>query len=352
MKAVVLQKYTNLTQEEVDEKFKTQFAILREGGFELSFFFTQGHTDEEIIEHTRDADVIMGFGNPTISRKVIEGSPKLKAIQSGGIGVNGFDRKACSDNGVLVMNNAGYCVEELAVHAAGMILSLMRDLPSYDRGVRSGNWPKGKGKQPLRISNLTMGIVGLGGSGRKSANIWHNGFGCKVIAYDPYVTQNVASEYGVTMVDFKTLCSASDLITIHCPLTDETFHMFNRDAFSLMKPNVIIANTARGPIIEQSALLEALEKKTIKAAGLDVFETEPVPADNPLLGFPENTFFSPHSAYKGKEANRFQAKLTGWLPVYLMRDKTIYSHYVTNPEVLDKFADFVIHDEILSALDC
>lgn len=353
MKVLFLLEHANYdTEAELLAQYEIQLDIFHEAGFETEFFLSEGKTDEEIIAAAKDCETIMACGNPRISRTVLENCPKLKAVQRTGIGVNSIDGDAAAELGIPVMNVAGYCVEELAVQAAGMILGIMRDLPYYDRGVRAGEWPKGKGKQPLRISNLTMGIVGLGGSGRKSAGIWHNGFGCRTIAYDPYVSQEVAGEYGVTMVDFGTLCKTADLITIHCPLTSETRHMFNAEAFGMMKSNVIIANTARGPIIEQAALVDALENHKIRGAGLDVFESEPVAADNPLNRFTDCTIFAPHSAYKGMEANRFQAKLTGWLPVYAMRDKVVYTHYVTNPEVLEKISGYTFSDEILHHLDC
>ena len=337
MKALFLLEHATYdTEEELLKMYKIQLDILHEAGFETEFFLGEGKSDAEIIEHAKDADVIMACGNPEISRAVIEGCPKLKAVQRTGIGVNSIDAKAANDKGIPVMNVAGYCIEELAVQACAGILGIMRDVPFYDRGVRAGEWPKGKGKQPLRISNLTMGIVGLGGSGRKSARIWHEGFGCKTIAYDPYVGQEVASEYGVTMVDFETLLKESDFITIHAPLTDETRHMFDKKAFSMVKPNLIIANTARGPIIEQEALVDALENHKIKGAALDVFEKEPVEASNPLNKFVNETIFTPHSAFKGKEANHDQKVICAQLQVALIRDGKLYTHYVTNKEVLSK----------------
>ena len=346
MKVLFLLEHANYdTEEELYQQYKIQLDILHEAGFETTFFLGEGKDDEEIISAASDCEVIMACGNPRISRHVLENCPRLVAVQRTGIGVNSIDGEAATELGIPVMNVAGYCIEELAVHAAGMILSIMRDLPYYDRGVRAGNWPKGKGKQPLRISNLTMGIVGLGGSGRKSAKIWHDGFGCRIIAYDPYVSQDTGSEYHATMVDFDTLCREADLITIHCPLTKETRHMFDDHAFSMMKPNAIIANTARGPIIEQSALVNALENHKIKGAGLDVFESEPVPEDNPLNRFADCTFFSPHSAFKGKEANHDQKVICANLQVALVRDHVLYTHYVTNPDVLSRLTSYEARTE-------
>ncbi len=346
MKALFLLEHANYdTEDELLAQYRIQLDLFHEAGFETDFFLSEGKSDSDIIAAAKDCQVIMACGNPVISRTVLENCPNLKAVQRTGIGVNSIDGKAATELGIPVMNVAGYCIEELAVHAAGMILGLMRDLPYYDRGVRAGQWPKGKGKQPLRISNLTMGIIGLGGSGRKSARIWHDGFGCKTIAYDPYVGQETASEYGVTMVDFDTLCKSADLITIHCPLTDETFHMFDARAFGLMKPNVIIANTARGPVIDQAALVDALETHKIKGVGLDVFESEPVPADNPLNRFVDCSIFAPHSAFKGKEANHDQKVICANLQVALVRDGVLYTHYVTNPDVLPKLERYTFKDE-------
>lgn len=322
------------TDEQRDAGFKYFTDAFAKAGIISAYGVTTGKTDDEIVEMLQGAQIIMCAGNPPISRYTIEHCPDIKIIQRMGIGVDSIDAVAATERGIPVMNVAGYCVEELAVHAAGMILGNLRHLPSYDREIRTGGWGKGTGVNPLRVSNLTMGICGLGGSGRISARIWGKGFQCRVIAYDPYVTQKSADEVEATLVDFETLCRESDLITIHAPLTEETYHMFSFKEFAMMKRNMIIANTARGPIIDQEALVDALKTKKIAAAGLDVFEEEPMTANNPLRGFEDCTVFTPHSAYQGLEAAQFSFELSVTLPVLAIKDKKIYQHYVTNKEVL------------------
>lgn len=327
---------------------KYQVDIFEKAGFEVRIELAVGKTEEELIEMLKDADVAYCSGDPPITRYVIEHCPNLKVIQRDGIGVNSIDLDAATENNILVMNIAGYCIEELAVHATSLLLANMQSISFYDSAIRNGEWPKGKGHAPRRLSTLTLGVYGFGGSGMIMSRIWKNGFLARVIAYDPFLSKETAEAQGIELVDFDKFCGESDLISIHAPLTADTFHAFNAEAFSKMKPNVIIANTSRGPVIDESALAEALKSKRIFAAGLDTFEEEPLPKDAPILDAACNTVLTPHSAFKSVEASEIQKFLASNIPVKILCDKVINRRYVANPKVLPNLSGYQISSELLT----
>lgn len=348
MKVVILQM-TKRFDNPADERnfYKTQLEIMEKAGFEVEIVLALGKTDEEMIAMLKDADVAYCSGNPPMTRNVIENCPKLKLIQRTGIGFDSVDLDAATEHGVLVQTIAGYCIEELAVHSTALLLCNLRTITWYDRSMRRGDWAKGQGRLPRRVSELTLGILGLGGSGRIMARIWGQGFGCRLIAYDPYISKEAAAASGAELVDFDTFCRESDLISIHAPLNAETHHIFNADAFGKMKPTAIIANIARGGFIDEEALSEALRDGKIAAAGLDTFEKEPMPKNHPLLQMDDRTVLTPHSAYKSKEASVVQKHLPAILPVKALCEHTLYRRYVVNPTVLEKLEGYTVLNEVL-----
>lgn len=293
------------------------------------------HTPEEIIAHCQDADLLGCAGNPPITREVIEKLPNLKVVQRYGIGVDSVDLEAAREHGVLVLNQVGYCIEELAAQATALALSLLRNVGYQDRGVRAGGWLKAKGIIPSRPDRLTVGLFGFGGSGRCMYRIWHDGFGSRIIACDPYLTQEDVAQYDVELVSFEELLRQSDIISIHAPLTEETYHQFSTDAFKAMKPTAMILNIARGPIIDQNALIHALEIGEIRFAGLDVFEQEPMAADCPLRQM-DNVALTCHSAFWGVEANQRATELVFEQMASIIENHQVEHKYVANSGVISK----------------
>ncbi len=351
MRTVILQmtKYKDESPEQMRQRSARQIKYFEDAGFEVDVALALGLTDEEMIDVCRHADILYCNGNPIINRAVIENCPDLKLIQRSGIGVNSIDLDAATEHGIPVLNVAGYCIEELAVHATALILANLRTITFYDRQMRKGNWPKAKGRTPRRCSALTVGLYGLGGSGRYMAQIWGSGIGARIIACDPYVDAAAAAARHVELVDFDTLCRQSDILSIHVPLDASTYHAFNAEAFEKMRPNCIIANVSRGPIIDEAALAEALASGKITAAAIDTFEEEPLPSESPLLAMDDRTVLTPHSAYCGVEAGAVLVRTACTLCTEAVKEKTIYKPYLVNGKVTDqlKAQGYTIRDERL-----
>lgn len=297
-------------------------------------------SEEDIIAGCGDADVILGVGNPPFTRKVLSALPKLKAIQRFGIGVNSVDLTAAKELGILVLFMPGFCVEELALHATALIMALNRNLCFYDRNIRSGGWPKAQGPTPRNPRNLVLGLFGFGGSARPLYDIFHNGFGCKVISTDPFMPANIQDTYDIDVVTFDELLAQSDVISVHAPLTEETRHTFNYAAFEKMKSTAMIINIARGGLIHEDDLVRALDEKLIGFAGLDVFEQEPLPADHPLTKM-DNVILSCHSAFYGVEAQQNQVELSIELVDSVLNRHEVTGKYIANRGVVSKIEGFV-----------
>jgi len=331
MKAVVVdQYYGSVSAEEYD--------LVRQAYEAAGIQFVLRHlkTEEEIIIGCADADVLLCTGNPPITRKVMEALPTLKAIQRFGAGVDSIDLNAAAELGILVLNLPGFCAQELADLAAAMILGLIRNTAYYDREIRRGNWPKCQYLLPPDIRAMTLGLFGFGAAGRCLHDILFRGFGTNVIACDPYVSESIRCQYpDVTFVDFEQLLCQSDIISIHVGLTPETRHIFDRSAFTKMKSSAMIINTSRGGIIDQEALVWALESGEIQYAGLDTMEQEPISEDDPLLHM-DNVILSPHSGSYGINAKKTQIRMVCELIPDLVRYSRITSaHCIANRAVLN-----------------
>ena len=296
-------------------------------------------TEDEIIGRCGEAEAILGTGNPPITANVLAALPKLKLVQRFGIGVNSIDLQAATDYGKAVLYMPGFCVEELAAHAASLILSLFRNTVYYDRHIRAGEWPKARYYMPRQIPQMTIGLYGFGGSAKPLYRIFHNGFGCRVLACDPYVPEAVKQEYDVEFVDFDTMLRESDVISLHAPLNGETRHIFNWEAFRKMKPEAAIVNIARGPLICEEDLIRALEEGEIRFAGLDVFETEPLPQDSPLRGR-EDVVLTCHSAFYGEGSKRQQLTWAKDLVMEALNEGIVRKQHLANRKLMEKETGF------------
>jgi D-3-phosphoglycerate dehydrogenase len=291
-------------------------------------------TVEEIVNATKDADLVLCCGNPPITENIIARVPKVKAFIRYGIGVDSVDMEAATRHNKQVYNMPGFCSEELAMHASALILNILRNIRFYDLSVRNGDWTKAKGPKPRRLSNMTLGLFGFGGSAKELARIFKDGFKSKVIAYDPYLDQETYDKYGVERVSMENLLKISDIVSIHAPLNNKTKHFFNSDIFSKMKEDSILINVARGQIVNQKDLVDALEKGVIGYAGLDVFEKEPIEDRDKLLEL-ENVLLTPHSAFYGKESLLEQHETAAVLiESTLIKNKVVEKNLV-NKDVLN-----------------
>ena len=334
LKAIVVDKDYGSVSIDKLEYIKSMY---KKNGIQLEL----GHykTEDEIIFACKEADAILGTGNPPITRKVLEALPNSKVILRFGIGVNSIDLKAVTETGKIALFMPGFCVDELAAHAASLILSLIRNTTYYDRGIRQGRWPKATYFVPKNVSDLTLGLYGFGGSARPLYEIFRKGFKTRVISCDPFLSEEVKKQVDVEFVSFSEMLEQSDIISIHAPLTAETKHIFNKDSFKKMKNDAMIINIARGELINEVDLIQALDNGEIRFAGLDVFEKEPIDSNNPLLKM-DNVLLTCHSAFYGEKAQRNQIELAISLVKEALINKKIKKVYIANKDVISKVNEF------------
>ncbi len=249
------------------------------------------------------AELIVTSFFPTISARVIGASDRLKAIVKYGVGVDNIDVEAATMRGVMVVNCPEYGADTVADHAFALLMCLARRLIAIDRATRAEGWvwpaPEVAG---VDLGGKTLGLVGLGRIGRAMARR-AAGFGMELIARDPYVAAEAAAEHGVTLVGLDALLARADFVSIHCVLTPETRGLIGEAELRAMKPNAYLVDVSRGAIIDEAALVRALEQGWIAGAGMDVFPVEPLPADYPLLKM-DNVILTSHLAWYTTEADQ------------------------------------------------
>jgi len=246
-----------------------------------------------------EADVAVA-GDDDLSAPVLRAgvAGKLKGLVRWGIGTDNVDKPVATELGLPVYNTPGMFSNEVADLALGHIITLARHLQKMDRDVRAGLWTRYEG---MSLAGLTVGIVGLGGIGREICRR-ANAFGMKVIGSDvATIDPAVLAAVGCQQRSFEDVLAQSDIVVIACNLTPENHHLFNVEAFARMKDGSMLVNVARGPIVDETAIVDALRSGKLRSAGLDVFETEPLPADSPLRGF-DNVLFGTHSGSSTAEA--------------------------------------------------
>ncbi len=249
-------------------------------------------TEDEVIEAAKDADAIMCVRVP-ITRRVVESLQNCKVIIRYGIGVDNIDVEAATDHNIIVANVPDYCFEEVSNQAMALLLACARKLVSLNNSLKQGH--RKFALAPMgSIYGQTLGLVGCGQIGRlvaKKAGC----FDLRILGYDPYLDESIARKYEITLVGLPELLKESDFISIHSPLTKETRHLISENEFRLMKSSAYLINTARGPVVDEAALIKALREGWIAGAGLDVFDKEPknMDLDHPLLKM-DNVVVSPH----------------------------------------------------------
>lgn len=308
-----------------DYEFKTiepELAILQQAGIEV--ISAQCRTEGEVIALAKDADGIINQYAP-ITKKVIDQLDKCKVIARYGIGFDTIDVDAATAKGISVANVTDYCIDEVSDHAFALLIASARKVVELNNAVKNGNWDFKVSKPIYRLSDAVLGLVGFGNIPQVLAKK-AQAFGIKVIAYDPFVPEAVANEMGVELVELNELCRQSDFVSVHTPLNVHTKGMISDEQFASMKSNAFIINTARGPIIDEQALILALKQKKIAGAGLDVLETEPIAKDNPLLTM-DNVIINPHVAFyseaseldlQRKTAQNVADVAEGFYPKYLV----------------------------------
>lgn len=252
----------------------------------------QGYTEEQLIEMCKDVDAFLGMARERITKNVITASPRLRIICKYGNGVDNIDVRAASEHGVIV-SNAPVHNMTVAEYAFSMILSVLKKIPRNMEYLKNGNW-RDNSTMGNELYKKTVGIVGFGAIGKQLAKRLQ-GWEVSVLVCDPLASKEMAEWFSAKLVDWNTIFESSDIISIHLPLTESTRKLIGAKEFAMMKKSAIFINTSRGPIVDEDALIEALQSKKIAGAGIDVFAKEPIPPDNPLRNM-ENVVLSPHVA--------------------------------------------------------
>jgi D-3-phosphoglycerate dehydrogenase / 2-oxoglutarate reductase len=306
---------------------EAEAAVLAAVGAEL--LVAETGDEDELVELVREADGILTcFAK--VTGRVIRAGERLQVIGRYGIGTDNIDVGEATRIGIPVTNVPAYCLDEVAEHALAFLLALARGVCVYDRGIREGDWSLSRAAPIKRIAGRTLGIVGFGKIGRTLAGK-ARALGLDVIAHDPGAPEAIGAA-GLEPISLEALCTQADFISVHVPLTPETQGLIGGRELRSMKPSAIVINTARGGIVDQDALLEALREGWIAGAGIDVFVPERLPSDHPLLAQP-NLVATPHVAFYSEESVHELEVLAAENVAAILSGRRPAS--VVNPEVLE-----------------
>jgi D-3-phosphoglycerate dehydrogenase len=294
----------------------------------VRFEVVPARTEAEYLERCGDADgLLVQYG--AVTRRVIEGLPRLRVIVRYGVGVDGIDLAAATDQGVPVVNVPDYGTDEVANHAVSLLLALARKLVRLDRQTRSGGWDVFRVGPVARLTGQTVGILGCGRIGSAVARKL-GGFDVRLLGCDPYID---TFPPGVQPVAFERLLAESDHVTIHCPLRPDTRHLFDRETLAWLRPTAVLINTARGGIVDTAALVEALQQGLLAGAGLDVLEAEPIDPASPLLRM-EQVIVTPHAAWYSEEGRSDLKRRAAEEAVRVLRGER--PRHCVNPDALER----------------
>jgi D-3-phosphoglycerate dehydrogenase len=258
-----------------------------------------GATDRLIAAGEGADVVVVDIDTPVTADAIAALGPDLDAIVRSSVGVDDVDVDAAADAGVTVTRAPEYCTEEVALHSVSLLLACLRSLKPYDDAVAAGGWTWEDGRPIRRLSRATIGLLSFGPIARRAAEQL-SGFGAELIAHDPFVDADGMAEYGVGKVGLEPLFDRSDHVAVYAPLTEATRGMVDADALGRLDDDAVVVNVGRGPVVDDDALLDALESGAIKAAGLDVLAEEP-PDDDPLVDR-DDTLVTPHAGWYSEEA--------------------------------------------------
>jgi len=257
---------------------------------------------EQVVDCAADADVIWVFGGSyVISADILDRLPRCRAILRSGTGTDNIPVDKATELGIVVANTPETTMHPVSDHMIALLLAMVRHIVIQDRWIREGRWEQEHfGLWPnWHLQGRTLGLVGFGRIARLIVEKVR-GFNFRIVAFDPAVDAAVMAEHDVEPVSLDHIFEQSDFVSLHCPLTDQTYHIVDESKLRKMKPNAMLINTSRGKLIDEPALIRALTEGRIAAAALDVFETEPIDPDNPLLKM-KNIVLTPHLAGNSSE---------------------------------------------------
>ena len=314
--------------------YSEEKSVLQELNVELIILAPESNNTERKanLKIIQDADALL-VNLFQITKEIISGLSKCKVISRYGVGYDNVDVEEASRNGIWVARVPDYSIEDVSDQALALLMGCIRKVAYKDRMIRRGKWNL-HGVQPAhRMKGATLGLIGYGAIGKR----FHEktiGFGfAKVLVFDPYVKEDIIINNGAVPADLQDILSNSDYISIHVPLNESTKKIIGKKQLSIMKNNAILINTSRGGVLDEQAVIEALKNEKITGAGLDVFETEPIPENSPLLKL-DNVILSDHTGWyseeskvelKTKAALNILAVLKGGEPIYSVNNIEVTS---------------------------
>jgi D-3-phosphoglycerate dehydrogenase len=287
------------------------------------------NTEDDVLAQAGDAEILLLSWKGILTPRVMDALPNVRLMVRWGVGYDMIDVNAATTRGIAVANTPTYATEDVAEHAIALLMSCARAIPWLQEGIRAGEWPNAQKRTIHRMVGRTFGTVGIGRIG--AATIKRaKGLGLRVLAFDKFLSEDQIRAYGAEPRSFEQLLAESDYISVHVPLSAATRHLIDAKAFALMKPGAIFINTSRGPVVDEPALIEALRSGHLSGAGLDVFEQEPMAADNPLRTM-DQAVVTPHSAaYSIESWHALREEVVDVVSDW-MRDS--WSSCVVNPQV-------------------
>jgi len=257
--------------------------------------------EDALLGQVADVDGIIIRANGRISRRLMQAAPRLKVVARHGVGVEAIDRQAAAERGIIVVNTPAANDESVAEQCVAFMIVLAKRILESDRALRAGDWQARYRLIGAEVQGKTLGLVGFGKIGQRVAAICRNGLGMPILYHDVVAYAQAERALGARRVPLDELLQESDFVSLHLPLLPATEALIGEAALRRMKPSAFLINTARGPVVDQAALVRALREKWIAGAGLDVYDPEPLPPDSPLLQM-DNVVLSPHMASHTDEA--------------------------------------------------
>ncbi len=265
--------------------------------------FARSLDEDALIEQVADVDAIIIRANGSVSARLMDAAPRLKVIGRHGVGVDAIDLEAARQRGIVVCNTPWANVESVAEQAVGFMITLSKHIVRADKAIRQGRWSVRYEYIGQELRGRTLGLIGMGRIGARVAEICHLAFGMPILYYDLVNYPETEAKLGAKKVSLEEVLQQADYVSVHVPLTSATKGMIGEQQFNRMKKGAIFINTARGPIVDEAALIKALQSGHLGGAGLDVFAIEPPPKENPLFQL-DNVVLSPHMAAHTEDALR------------------------------------------------
>jgi len=301
-----------------DKVSPTCAEVLRAAGIQADH--RPGIGGAELRSAVTDADGLVVRSDTQVTEEIMAAAPRLRVVGRAGAGVDNIDVGAATRRGIVVMNAPGENTISAAEHTLSMLLALARRIPAADRSMRAGRWEHGTTFMGVELYAKTLGVLGVGKVGREVASR-ARAFGMEIVGFDPVLTRDAAARLGVQLVPLDDVLARADFLTLHLPLTAETRHLIGRERLRLCRPGIRIINVARGGILDEEALVEALQAGRVAGAALDVYEREP-PTGSPLLQL-DSVVLTPHLGGSTREAQeKVAARIAEQIAAYL-RDGTV-----------------------------